>query len=306
MRVSQSPFGILSADFWDGDTGPAIADAGGAAAQLVAVYLMSNRDATMLGLYPLDLLVMRVKIRSLTARQLLASLRVLQDVAFATYDTVTRFVWVHEMAKFRLNLLTKPLDVADKKVKAVQRLYAGARPNPFLGPFYDRYHVDLHLQAKRTYPGVLQTLTDELDGASEKDLRRGSRAAAKGLVRGLEGASEGLMSPSEGAGKTVTGSGSVTGSGRSDQEDQDPPLRGATRSQPVENRGDDAPSVPVLRALAEHTLPADLDPHAPDSELRETLKDAAGKHKLPYDGPSIRKAVDSVRGKLAAARTARR
>jgi hypothetical protein len=51
--------------------------------------------------------------------------------------------------------------------------------------------------------------------------------------------------------------------------------------------------------LAEHTLPLAQSPPELASNLVGQLKDAAAKHRLPYDGSSIRKAVDAARGHQA-------
>jgi hypothetical protein len=146
--VSQQ-YGITLPDFWDGPTGREIADAGGKDAQLLALYLTANREASMIGLYPIELSIVRARMKTLTTKAIEKALGILGDVGFADFDPTTSHVWVREMAKFRLALHVKPLDVKDNRIKHVHKLYRECRMNPFLGPFFDRYAVELHLTERR-------------------------------------------------------------------------------------------------------------------------------------------------------------
>lgn len=166
--------------FWD-ELGPAIVEAGGADALSLSFYLLTNRDATMIGLYSLDLHRLRDGMPVLTQRRLAQALKALELIDFAQFDNHTRMVWVREMARDRLQLQAKPLAANDNRMKAVHRLYASARPNPFLSPFYDRYRNDLHLPQRRTFTGERQSVFEAVEPSGAPD--------SKGLARGFEGAS---------------------------------------------------------------------------------------------------------------------
>jgi hypothetical protein len=171
-----SHYGILLPGFWDGDTGRTIARAGGSAAQLVALYLMSNQDANMIGLYRARLPIVRERIGTLPAKGLERALLACGQAAFADYDVTTEHVWVREMAKYRLALHKGPIDRKDKRAEGAKRLYEKAAPNPFLVPFFKRYRTDLHLSKARVYKGSWQPLTSPLsaplkpEGASKPDI----------------------------------------------------------------------------------------------------------------------------------------
>ncbi len=162
-----SHYGILLPSFWDGETGPAIARAGGSDAQLVALYLMSNTHANMIGLYRAKLDIIRVQIGSLSAKALERGLAACREADFADYDMETEHVWVHEMAKFRLGLHKKPIDRKDNRATAAQRLYEKLTPNPFLGPFFKRYRRDLHIPKARGYKGPAKLLGSPLPSPFE-------------------------------------------------------------------------------------------------------------------------------------------
>lgn len=162
-----SQYGILLDGFWDGNTGRDIARVGGAAAQLVAVYLLQNPDANMIGLYFMRLPVMRERIHTLTQRSIDRAFGVLAQVEFAEYDLATEHVWVHEMAKYRLTLHKTALKPTDNRAVHARSLYGRLKPNPFLVPFFKRYRADLHLDKPRRFEGAPNILRRGLQGASK-------------------------------------------------------------------------------------------------------------------------------------------
>lgn len=192
-----SYYGVIFPEFWTGHTGRALRERGGKDAQLLGLYLASNRHANMLGLYH----VLAADIRQdtgLSFKAMEKGFGVLEETTFATFDLETAFVWVRQMARFRLGLHAgEALHPADKRVVAVNRLYAHLEMNPFLGSFYDVNRTLLCLRGRRE--------GSPLEGAS-KGLTRGFNG--KGLARGLQGA----YKP-----ETETETGSVTGSAIRDQ-----------------------------------------------------------------------------------------
>ena len=150
-----SHYGVVYPEFWTGPTGRAIAKAGGRDAQLLALYLVSCRHATMIGLYYLPFDVMRQETR-LSARALVRALELLREPCqFASYDPTAEVVWVYEMARFRVlgAQAKKALTKDDNRVSHCQRLYAEVVENSFLESFFDHYHNQLKLTNRRSANG---------------------------------------------------------------------------------------------------------------------------------------------------------
>jgi hypothetical protein len=144
-----SYYGVIFPEFWTGHTGRELRSSGGKDAQLMALYLATNRFTNMLGLY--HLLVDDIKHETgLGYLAISRALTVVRDAAYATYDARTSFVWVKQMARFRLAL--KPGDALapkDHRVLAVNRVYQALPANPFLGDFFDMNAKLLRLTKRR-------------------------------------------------------------------------------------------------------------------------------------------------------------
>lgn len=281
-----SQYGILLPSFWGGATGREIAERGGKDAQLVAVYLTANQDANMIGLYPVELDVMRVRIRSLSLKALARALDVLGQVAFADYDRRTSIVWVREMAKFRLGLHVGPLDVKDNRVKGAQRLYRDCVPNPFLAPFFDRYGAELHLPVRRTFEptpngGPFKPLPTPFEGASE---------------------------PFKGASKPVTeavpGTAAVPRAEINPAEQDQRAVRAVRTLRTVQANAEltESKRLELLTKIAHTELDRASD--RPDSDIAADIKDVAARIKMPYDSTLVGKAIASARSQRAARRHA--
>lgn len=147
-------YGVLFDGFWTGPTGRLIASVGGSSAQLVALYLMGNQDANMIGLYPMRLPVARERLATLSAKALERAMAAVEQAEFARYDTVTEHVWVVEMCRYRLQLHDqKPLKEDDKRRIGAAKMFAAAKPNPFVRPFFDKYRTILRLDRPRQFKG---------------------------------------------------------------------------------------------------------------------------------------------------------
>jgi hypothetical protein len=255
-----SYYGILLPGFWDGETGEAIAKAGGSQAQLVALYFMANQDANMLGLYRARLPMIRERIRTLSAKALERAIMACGEAQFADYDLTTEHVWVREMAKYRLGLHNGPIKPDDNRTKGAIHLYAKLPANPFLGPFFKRYRADLHLPKARTYQGPWKPLGSPPKGPSKP-----------------------LGSPFQAPWKPDNSK------QRTDHSTQ------VQNEQLDQEQCADAHR--VLVKLAHLVLDA-LNPDAewpPISELCERLKDAAARYGLPHrTGREITAAMDSA------------
>ena len=194
-----SYYGVTYPEYWTGPTGRAIRRHGGKNAQLLGLYLTSNRFANMLGLY--RLLPDDVEHETgLKRRDLARAYAVVGEVDFAEFDAVTSFVWVHTMARFRLALRPgQALKRDDLRVKAINRIYHALDDNPFLGRFYDTYRAMLCLQARRQPGGSIVPLSivdgDAVESSHAgpvKGLASPLRAASPGSS--LQGSSKGLAS----------------------------------------------------------------------------------------------------------------
>jgi hypothetical protein len=182
-----SYYGVVFPEFWTGETGRVIQASGGKDAQLTALYLMSCRYATMIGLYPLPVRDIRHE-TGIGQKGLVRAFTVLSSARFADYDARTEHVWVREMAKFRLGLQVKALESKDNRVLGIQRLYDRLTENPFLEPFFDRYAKELHLRGKRRSGRPAEPLLDMVPckglrsplQASDQDQSTGIRDQVQG------------------------------------------------------------------------------------------------------------------------------
>jgi hypothetical protein len=151
-------YGVIFPEFWTGHTGRELRICGGKDAQLLALYLTTNRYTNLLGLYRLlvDDIVHETPIAPAAVAK---ALGVIRDADFAVFDAKSSFVWVKEMARFRLSL--KPGEVLNKedhRVRAVNKVYQALPPNPFLGRFFDKYQKTLRLEARRDSRGPIVAL----------------------------------------------------------------------------------------------------------------------------------------------------
>lgn len=289
-----SYYGVLFPEFWTGRTGRDIRR-GGTIAQVLALYLLSCRHTNMLGLYRVSLEDMRHE-TGLKDKAVVAALQALEACDFARYDTASEFVWVLNMARFRLAL--KPgqaLEPNDKRVIAVNKLYHGIEPNPFLAEFYRQTSPVLQLTKPRAAHGTVVPvgLDSPLEGAS-----KGLRSAGPTARTPDMGSDEGHESPFEGASKPhvsqITGSGSGTGISdqESDQQEQEKAGRCAPTPAPWLDNSD--VNVSVVTRLA-HEAFAELGDHASYADLADLLKTKGRQHKVAMTPDTVTKAIDSAR-----------
>lgn len=162
-----SYYGVIFPEFWTGRTGRELREHGGKDAQVLALYLATNRHANMIGLYPLTVEDIKYE-TGLGAKAVERGFAATEATGFAVYDAETSFVWVYQMARFRLGLKAgEALHQDDRRVIAVNKLYHGIESNPFLGEFYDRNHTILRLKKGREPQGIAAsyTISGPLQGA---------------------------------------------------------------------------------------------------------------------------------------------
>lgn len=143
-----SNYGKIEGTFWTGNTGRQIVSAGQEAV-IVSVYLMSSPHANMLGLYYLPIVYL-CHDTGLTEEGALKGLARASEAGFCEYDRASSWVWIRNMAFWRVERTLKP---EDNRVKKVASAYAELPNNPFLGDFFDHYTADFHLQDRRENKG---------------------------------------------------------------------------------------------------------------------------------------------------------
>lgn len=68
------------------------------------------------------------------------------DAGFCDYDSLSRMVWVFDMAAEQI---AEQLSPKDSRCKGVQNAYNALPPNRFLGPFFDRYAAAFSMTQRR-------------------------------------------------------------------------------------------------------------------------------------------------------------
>lgn len=175
MSSSNGYYGVTFPTYWTGPTGRELRARGGKDAQLLGLYLTSNRFANMIGLYHLTLDDIRHE-TGLTVKGIARAFETTAAASYATFDSGSAFVWVRQMVRFRLNLKAgQALAPDDHRVVGVNRLYQGLAANPFLGEFFDVHGKTLRLKRRRDSVGLVVGLVGHHNGSP-------LQGASKGLV----------------------------------------------------------------------------------------------------------------------------
>lgn len=145
-------------DFWTGDTGAKMAALDDEGVRSMAHFLFSGPNVSPFGLYykPFETIVLEFK-RPAPGQVKKAELQVsgwlekLAALEFAWTDDATGFVFVKEMCAMQFRPL--PVKPTNLVIKSARRWYSTLARNPFLGPWFDRYDIDLHLNDPFAFPG---------------------------------------------------------------------------------------------------------------------------------------------------------
>ena len=161
----------ISPQLWIGDTGRQLREAG-SEGLLVALYLLSNPHANMLGLYylPTSLIAHETGLAPEGASK---GLRGAIEAGFCSYDESSEMVFVHEMARYQI---ADQLATTDKQCTGIQRDYDGLPNNPFLAMFYEKYATAFHLTSRRENRGPSEGASmphrsQEQEQEQEQDLK---------------------------------------------------------------------------------------------------------------------------------------
>ncbi len=261
-----SYYGVIFPEFWTGTTGRQLRECG-KDAQLLGLYLATNRHANMIGLY--RLLVEDIRHETgIGAKGIGRAFEATEQTQYARFDFKTSYVWVRQMARIRLGLQPgEHIASNDNKVKAVNRLYQAIDPNPFLGDFFDANHKILALRKRREPVGVVVAFDPHHQ------------------MSGLQGA---YLAPSKpGTGIRIR---------KQVQEVQKQPGLRPRHSQPVENP---KKNIGVITKLAHEAL--DLaGKDADDGDIRDAIKSLCAMRSIDYDSAVVNRAVDSARAQREA------
>lgn len=145
MGDSVRDYAKVGPKFWIGATGKKL-KAAGMEAQIVAMYLMTNPHANMLGLFYLPVSFIAHE-TGLPIEGALKGLQSAIEAGFCVYDDESEMVWVMEMAAYQI---AERLQPTDKQAKGVQNEYDALPGNPWLEPFFNKYGEAFCMTKKRT------------------------------------------------------------------------------------------------------------------------------------------------------------
>lgn len=145
--------GVIKPAFWTGKTGRGLR--GQRDAQLLAIYLLTGPQTTMLGIYYLPLPHVQHDL-GMTPGELDAAFAVLAADGFAEYDAESEIVWVPNLARDQVGKLLKS---NDKRRPALMRQLVPHEGHRFYAAFVTKYREDYLLDVK--------PLPGEEDGPSE-------------------------------------------------------------------------------------------------------------------------------------------
>jgi hypothetical protein len=129
-------YGRITPMFWTRGTGKAMR--GNTDAQLVALYLCSCPNATMVGIYYLPLVTLAHE-TGLTEQRALAALATCERVGFAYYDVAAELVWVPNMATYQIGETVDPKD--KRRGGPLRAELAKLGGHRFTREFWTRYEV---------------------------------------------------------------------------------------------------------------------------------------------------------------------
>jgi hypothetical protein len=284
MTTTRDSYGVLLSSFWDGATGQYL-QSKGPVPLLLAGFLSANRFANMIGLYEVSfgkILATLTVIKGATT--LRRAFEVLEASGFAFYDPKTEYVWVREMARVRLQLDGTPLKPDDKRRLGAVRLYEKLPLNPFLGPFFDRYSVELHLTHRRDGgPFRLQAPSQgALEGASQGGYQGDTEGVTDNPLKQQEYQVHQVPVQQGSDGPRTSDQGiKEQGSGKAAAP---PPPAAAAVQNPEDN-------VEIITSLVlKDILPLGIA----ENELAEVTKARCAKLHIAYNSSVVRKAIDSA------------
>jgi hypothetical protein len=282
--VADVPYGVLHSSFFTGATGMTLQALGqqGKDALLLAAYLSANEWANMIGLYELSPSKLTRQLPAIRGKALQKAFEALSQEQYAQYDEVSEFVWVREMARIRLNLALGEAAPSSKRITGAVNLYQRLPLNPFLGPFYDRYRVELGLKHRRIGD---RSPTGHPSNGDRSPFHHRS-------ITDRSGTDSLLVPPS-----TPSGT-STSGSAKQDQRSADQvPVQAAAAPRPSDRY--DTPTVETVTTVVSKEIIPLLGAAANFADLKDATASFLAKHGMRADGDTLRKAIESAQFRAA-------
>lgn len=133
-------YGKVAHQYWTGDTGKALRTHG-RDVQLLGLYLVTNRHATMIGLYYLPLMLVSHE-TGLSLDEVTSALAHLRDEGYCQYDAAREVMWVREMARFQIG---ERLSAGDKRIPRIAEMLTEYQSSPLIRAFLARYQAAFRL-----------------------------------------------------------------------------------------------------------------------------------------------------------------
>lgn len=175
-------FAKVSPQFWIGEKGRAIKQLG-LETQHLAFYLLTSPHANMIGIYYLPITTIAHE-TSLSYDQTLKALHNLTEADYCSYDEITEYVWVHDMAHEQIGAQLKP---NDKRVKGVNTAYHLLPNLPFLPAFFKKYQQVFYLnnndeneKIEEAPSKALRSKEKDKDNNKEKDNEKETKISLSG------------------------------------------------------------------------------------------------------------------------------
>lgn len=134
----------ISPQFWINQQGREIRKLGGYA-QLIALYLISCPNASMIGIYYLPISFIAHE-TGVSLEEVSHILKHLCALGYCCYDFDMEYVWVINMADEQIG---GQLKSGDNRIKNINEAYQALPELPFLPDFFERYASLFHLEAPR-------------------------------------------------------------------------------------------------------------------------------------------------------------
>ena len=142
QELTMREYARVSPKFWINLQGREIKKMG-VEAQLIALYLITNPHANMIGVYYLPITTMAHE-TGISYEDTLKAIEQLIECDYCSYDETFEYVWVHEMAIDQVGIQLK---INDNRVKAINDLVEGLPELNFVSHFISKYSIKFYIHS---------------------------------------------------------------------------------------------------------------------------------------------------------------
>jgi uncharacterized phage protein (TIGR02220 family) len=168
-------FAKISPTFWFTERGRAIKKLG-IEAQLLSLYLLTNPHASMIGIYYLPIALIAHE-TCIPKENVLYVFQLLSQVDYCTYDELSEYVWVHDMA---FSQVGSQLKQNDNRVRGVNAAYQLLPDLPFLPAFFEKYQYAFYLKNRNLIEAPSKPLASkEKDNEKENEKEKNKYLSGK-------------------------------------------------------------------------------------------------------------------------------